>query len=106
MQFDELSERYGPFTAELVRQALTLEEFGELEIEELVSCFELRAEQLYQEYRTRMDGSMPSNRISENREEYLIILRRRWQEAEELAHVVLNAETAAREADQVRAVGA
>jgi len=105
MMFDELRERYGAFTAELIRQAMTLKEFDDLEMEELVSYFELRAEQLYQEYHKRINGASPEGQTPEKREEYLGILRRRWQEAEEMAHVVLNAETTAREASMAKVVG-
>ncbi len=98
MLFDELSERFGPYTAEMVRQALTLEEFDKVEMEELVPFFEYRAEQYYEQYRKRLDFPDASTRTPQEREDSLNILRRRWQEAEEIAHLVLAAEMSAREA--------
>lgn len=106
MLYDELRERYGAFTAELVRQALTLKEFDDLEMEELVAYFDLRAERLYQEYHARLTKPLPQNVAAEKKEEYLNVLRRRWQEAEELAHVVQNAETSARELQESRVLRA
>ena len=106
MVFDELKDRYGSYVAELVRQALTLEELGELEIEELVAYFDLRAAKVYQEYRTRVDNPSSHNRPKEEVEEYLNVLRRRWQEAEELAHLVLAADKVYREDESAAATGA
>jgi hypothetical protein len=106
MKFEELSYRFDAFTAELVRQALTLEEFAELEIEELAPYFELRAERLYEEYRKRFDAPADQARSPQQHEDYLGILRRRWQEAEELAHIVMKAETSAREATEVNSISA
>jgi hypothetical protein len=103
MVFDELQNRFGPYVAELVRQALTLEEFAELEMEELVSYFELRAEKVYQEYRVRLESPLPDDHPGESKEEYLNTLRRRWQQAEELAHLVLTAEASANEGERVTA---
>ncbi len=103
MRFDELSERFDGYTAELVRQALTLEEFDKVEIEELVPYFEYRAEQYYEQYKKRLDAPETQNRTPQEREEYLNILRRRWQDAEEIAHLVLKAETDAREAIEAKA---
>jgi hypothetical protein len=97
MVFEDLKNRYGPYAAEMVRQALTLEEFAGLEVEELVPYFELRAEKVYQEYRLHMDDPTTHNRHGDDVEAYLNVLRRRWQEAEELAHLVLAADMAARE---------
>lgn len=102
MLFDELSERFDPYTSEIIRQALTLEEFDHLEVEELVAYFELRAEQLYEQFRERREAPETHGRSPEEREEYLNILRRRWQQAEELAHIVATAEMAAKEADRAR----
>ncbi|MDD5585729.1 MAG: hypothetical protein PHY92_02090 [Alphaproteobacteria bacterium] len=106
MIFDELKDRYGSYAAEMVRQALTLEEFKDLEIEELVPYFELRAEKVYQEYSLRKEDPSSHNRRVEDVEAYLEVLRRRWQEAEELAHLVLAADMAAREEEKAGAAGA
>lgn len=103
MNFDELKERYGPEAATKVSESLTLEEFAQLEIEELVAYFELRAERLYQEYNTRLENPLAGNRRDDGREAYLDILRRRWEQAEELAHTVLAADMASRQEQKVRA---
>lgn len=105
MEFDELSGRFDPYTAEIIRQALTLEEFTQLEPEELVAYFALRAEQLHEQYRFRLESPDPQDRTYEERQEYLNILRRRWQDAEELAHVVAMAEEAHREAVAAKEAG-
>lgn len=97
MTFDELSERYGPVTAERISQALTLQEFSDLEIDELAAYFELRAERLYQEYRRHKENPALHNKRDEEIPEYLEVMQRRWQQAEELAHAILSADLAARE---------
>ncbi len=61
MIYEELHERYGALTAERVRQALTLAEMRELEIEELGSYFEHRAEKIYREYRARLESPLRGN---------------------------------------------
>lgn len=92
MVLDDLQKHYGLYLAELVRQALTLEEFNRLEIEELVRYFELRSERTYEEYRSRQKLLPPENGPLKTQDEYLTILRRRWQQAEEMAYMVLKAE--------------
>ncbi|MDX9690260.1 MAG: hypothetical protein EOM37_03735 [Proteobacteria bacterium] len=92
MQIEELSSRYGAYLSEMVRQSLTLEEFSRLEIEELVAYFELMAERSYEEYRSRKDMLPPENGPLSSKDEYLQILRRRWQQAEEMAYAVMTAE--------------
>ncbi len=105
MIYEELHERYGALTAERVRQALTLAEMRELEIEELGSYFEHRAEKIYREYRARLESPLRGNIASVKPEDYLNVLRRRWQEAEELAYLVLKADMLARR-DEGRALRA
>lgn len=105
MVLAELQQRYGAYVAELVRQALTLEEFRRLDIEELVSYFELLAERSYEEFRSHLNVPLPADGPELSHEEYLKILRRRWQQAEEMAHIVLKAEKAASDAE-MRALGA
>lgn len=92
MILEELEQRYGLYTAELVREALTLEEFRRLEIEELTTYFALRAERTYDEYLLHQKDIWPQESPAKSREDYLNILRRRWQQAEELAHMVREAE--------------
>ncbi len=104
MLFEELEERYGPYAAEMIRQALTLEEFEKHEIEELVLYFELKAERTYQEYRARLAAPPPENAPSVSQVEYLKVLRRRWQESEELARLILEVERRASERE-IRALG-
>jgi len=105
MLFDELADRYGPYAAEVIRQALTLEEFANYEVEELVPYFETKAERLYEEYRSRLNVPPPADGPVQTQAAYLDILRRRWQESEELARLVLNVETEA-SGREVRALGA
>ncbi len=100
MIFDELQQRYGVYVAEMVRQALTLQQFEELEIEELAPYFEWRAEKVYQEYRTRRDAPPKGDVRGREREVYLNILRRRWQEADELATLVRKADQTVLEIEQ------
>lgn len=105
MVFEELEQRYGPYAAEMIRQAVTLEDFAKLEIEELVPYFELKAERLYEEYRSRLHVAPPESAPVVSQTVYLDILKRRWQQAEEMAHFVLTAERTASETE-IRAVGA
>ena len=92
MIYAELQNLYGPYIAERVRQGLTIQAFETLEIEELVHYFELLAERSYEEFRRCKDGPLPDNAPVASMDEYVEILKRRWQEAEEIAHLILNAE--------------
>ncbi len=92
MLLDDLQQRYGLYVTELVRQALTLEEFHRLEIEELVTYFELKAERTYEEYRRHQKTPHPSESPTGSKDNYLEILHRRWQQSEEMAQTVLSAE--------------
>ncbi len=104
MLYDELQRRYGPYAAEMIRQSMSLEDFEKHEIEELVPYFELKAERSYEEYRSRLNVVPPEGAPIPSPEAYLEILRRRWQQAEEMAYLVLEAEKQASEED-FRAVG-
>lgn len=88
VDFDELRQRFDALTAERIRQALTLQEMATLRLEELAGYFDTRAEKAYEEYRARREKPDLQNRTAQERQAYLNILLRRWQEAEELAHVV------------------
>lgn len=92
MVLDELEERYGPYLAELVRQALTLEEFHRLEIEELSPYFALRAERAYQEYLDHEEAPSVDDGRALSSDAYQGVLRRRWQTAESLAEMIVRAD--------------
>lgn len=92
MTLEEVQERYGLYAAERVRQGLTLKEFADLEVEELVHHFELIAARAYETYQRCLEEPVPENAPALSREDYVGALRRRWQEAEELAHLVLACE--------------
>jgi len=92
MLFDELERRYGPYAAEMIRQTMTLDEFEKHEIEELIPYFELKAERTYEEYRSRLNVAPPEYGPLASQTAYLDVLHRRWQQAEELAHFILEAE--------------
>jgi len=92
MILEEVQERYGVYLAELIRQALTLRDFNNLALEDLVLYFEQRSEKHYEEYRSKQKLLPPENGPIETQNEYLEILRRRWQEAEDMAYMVLKAE--------------
>ncbi len=92
MILEELQARYGSLVTERIRQGLTLRAFSELEIEELIPHFELIAERSYEEFNRRRDRVQPEGSPASSKKEYLDILRRRWQEAEEIAHLILEAE--------------
>jgi hypothetical protein len=103
MTYEELQARYGSYLAEMVRQVLTLEEFQKLEVETVLPYLELRTERMFQEY--RQCTSAPSDK-AQAREDYALILERRWHEADDLTQQVAAAEKQAREADYIAAVGA
>ena len=92
MILEDIQQRYGLYIAELVRQTLTLEEFERLEIEELVHYFELKAERTYEEYRMHQKTPRPEDSPTSSQDDYLNILRRRWQQSEEMAQTILMAE--------------
>lgn len=92
MVLEELQERYGVYVAEMVSQTLTLEAFAEMEIEELIPYFDLQAERAYEEYFSRQKLLPPEEGPLTSQDEYLKVLRHRWQKAEEMAYLVLQAE--------------
>lgn len=94
MTLQELQDRYGLYVAERVRQSLTLKEFADLEVEELVHHFELIAARAYESYQRCLEEPVPANAPALSREDYVGALRHRWQDAEELAHLVLASELA------------
>lgn len=95
MIFEELEQRYGPYLAEMVRQSMTLDEFARLEIEELGAYYALRSARAYQEY-IEHEGTVPPSAMDGrsvlSESAYDAILRRRWQQAEELAQAIMKAE--------------
>jgi len=99
MVLTELEQLYGPYVAEMVRQALTLEEFHRLEIEELSPYFALRAARTYDEYVGHQNDTGPDYGPATCKDAYLDVLRRRWQQAEDLAQMVIVAEREASERD-------
>jgi len=104
MRLEELQQRYGSYVAELVRQALTLDEFERLEVEELLHYFELKAAHMCDAYRLGEKKPHPDQRPTASKDDYLAVLRRRWQQAEEMAQTVRTAEEAYRE-ERARAFG-
>ena len=94
MIHEDVERRYGPYLAEMIRQALTLEEFGRLEVEELAPYFALRAARTYQEYVEGEEGPTPSSDDGRTltTDHYQSILRRRWQAAEEIAQAIIKAD--------------
>lgn len=94
MRFEELQDRFGTAIAERVRELLTLQEFAELEMEEIPALFEERAEQAFRSWAEGLNRK-PSHSGPAARKETLDILRRRWREAEELAYAILAARSAA-----------
>jgi hypothetical protein len=103
MVFGELENRYGPYLAEMVRQVLTLDEFGSIDVEDVLPCLEERAERLFQAFRKSTSMEAGSDALTRPA---LVVLERRWQEAEDLVQKVTRAETQAREGDYLAAVGA
>jgi len=104
MILEELELLYGPYIAEMVRQSMTLEDFHRLDVDEVVPYFSLRSARAYQEY-VAQEGKEPKGMTSApSNDVYLDVLRRRWQQAEELAQLVLNAERDIKERQEM-AVG-
>jgi len=97
MRFEELKTISGGVVAERVRQALTLEQFDKINLQDLPDYLEDRAELSRRAYQDHLDSA--GGRISEQEKmaSVLNVLRRRWQEAEELAYLVLLADVAARQ---------
>ena len=92
MILEDLQERYGDYLAEIVRQTLTLEDFQILKSEELITHFEKKSQRAYESYRSREKTLPPEHGPVKTQSEYLSILRRRWEEAEDMAYEVLKAE--------------
>ncbi len=92
MNITDLQNRYGYDLADQIQAALTPQEFTDLEVEELATFCELRAEKIYQTYQQQMDNTPIVASEREKIKESLQILRVRWQEAEELAYHVLAAD--------------
>lgn len=100
MKLDELEQRYGLYVAEMVRQAVTLEEFNRLEIEELVPYFLLRSERTYDEFASHKRKGLPEGSPAKSYEAYLTVLQRRWQHAVDLMQMVREAELKAQHSEK------
>jgi hypothetical protein len=88
MIFDELQDVYGPYAAERVRQGLTLETFEKMPLHELQPYFEGLAERCYDEYIRRLNVEPPKDSPAKSKEQYLDVLYRRWQDAQEIVEIL------------------
>lgn len=100
MTFEELCNRYGSHVARRVQQELDSSELDRLESMDLLTWLETRAETAHKEYQTRLENPFVNEELGPVRAEYIDVLYRRWQSAEELAYLV----TIAEDAGQARAV--
>lgn len=92
MIFEEIRSRYGASLAVQVMEALTPREFDALEMVAVPSTLRLRAEQAYRAYCDHLDNTPIQVAERDKLFETLNILRRKWQEAEELAYYILDTE--------------
>jgi hypothetical protein len=92
MVFEELHNRYGSHVARRVQNELTAAEFEGIAIDALAVWLERRAEGAHKEYQTRLDNPFINEELGAARTDYVDVLYRRWQDAEELAYLVAVAE--------------
>ena len=92
MIFEELHNRYGHHVAQRVRQELDAGDFARLGVAELPAWLETRAEAAHKEYQTRLENPFVNEELGAARTDYIDMLYRRWQDAEELAYLVAIAE--------------
>jgi hypothetical protein len=92
MLYEELHQRYGNHIAKRVQQELSVAEFNQIAVPELLSYLELRAEAAHKEYRARLDNPFINEELGDSRSDYMDVLYRRWCEAEDLAYLVTIAE--------------
>ena len=88
MIYAEIKETYGAYAAEMIRQALTPWEFEAMDVEDVVAHFEARAAKAFHNYRSRANVPAFSEGEGTTVMDYATIARRRWQDAEEIAHTV------------------
>lgn len=89
MLYDELHQRYGAHIAKRVQQELAPSEFSAVEIDELVTYLEVRAETTHKEYQAQLHNPLSTG---SNRSEAMDHLCRRWRAAEDLAYLLSVAE--------------
>jgi hypothetical protein len=94
MTFDELCNRYGPHLAARLQEELDSAELGLLRGADLLSWLENRVTVAHREYRARLENPFINEELGSARDEYIGVLYRRWQNAEELAYLITTAEEA------------
>jgi hypothetical protein len=101
MIFEDLHNRYGAHVARRIQQELTPAEFKEVALENLPSWLAARAETAHKDYQTRLDNPFVNEELGAARNDYVNVLYRRWQDAEELAYLIAVAEDVSAEAHAV-----
>ena len=92
MQYDELESRYGIDTARRVRSELHPYEFNVIPLIHLVQFLRSQAEIAHSNYIERLENPYINANLGEARDEYMLLLRSRYEEADDLYRAVLKAE--------------
>lgn len=90
MVFEELRSRYGTALAVQIMEVLPPQTFDALEMEDVAATLRARAEQAYRAYCDHLDNTPIQVAERDKLVETLNLLRRKWQEAEELAYYILD----------------
>jgi hypothetical protein len=85
MLYEELHRHYGTHVSQRVKRELSQAEFCEIEIEDLSSWLETRAEAAHLEYRNLLNNPLAS---SERDTALAGVACRCWRAAEDLAYLV------------------
>jgi hypothetical protein len=89
MLYEELQRRYGTHVSQRIKRELTLAEFNQVLVENLVGWLETRAEAAQVEYSTMLNNPLSYAQDGQFRAG---VACRRWRDAEDLAYLVAIAE--------------
>jgi hypothetical protein len=88
MLYQELHRLYGSYIAKRIQGELSMSEFEQLDVDELPSYLEMRAEAAHKEYQARLTNPFLDEERGEGRTLFLDTLCRNWREAESLAYLI------------------
>jgi hypothetical protein len=87
--YEELHRRYGAHVSQRVKRELSLSEFNQVLVQNLVGWLEARAEAAHAEYSNMLNNPLAYTSADQMRAG---IACRRWRDAEDLAYLVAIAE--------------
>ena len=92
MHYQELHQRYGSHIAKRIQTELNFSEFNQVEVDELATYLEIRAEAAHKEYHVHLDNPFSKRELTSGHTNIIDLLHRRWRDAEEIAYLLTVAE--------------